>query len=260
MRQKSLKALALIVGLCAMAVMPAQAQYRYADSDPVYIQGKPPTAYPIHGIDVSRYQGPINWNAVKQSGIRFAYLKATEGKDYVDPMYRAHLHGAYAARVRVGAYHFYHFCSSPEAQAALFSRVVERSDGWLPPVVDLEWHHQSSCRRRPSHREIYNEISRFNAAMMQRYGQRPIIYTNPSFYVEEGLWQFRNSNEFWLRSTTANPSIRYRGQNWAFWQYTGTGRIPGVRGNVDINVFAGSEEDWGKWLRSRGVRRIEGVW
>lgn len=237
----------------------AQAQYPFAERNPVRIYGTPPASYIVHGVDVSRYQGHINWFAVRQAGIRFAYVKATEGGDIVDPMYYQNIRGAFAAKIRVGAYHFYHFCSTPDAQARLFSRVVERSTGWLPPVVDLEWNHKSSCNRKPNSRQMAQEVGRFLHLLEARYGQRPIIYTNPSFYNEAGLWNFRGY-EFWLRSTAKNPSLAYSQQHWTFWQYTSTGAIPGINGNVDINTFAGNEEAWGRWLARRIVRGIEGVY
>jgi lysozyme len=79
------------------------------------------------------------------------------------------------------------------------------------------------------------------------YGQRPIIYTTPEFYRQTGIGQVRA--EFWLRSVAHPPDQVYPAQPWAFWQYTGTGIVPGVEGGVDINVFRGSERAWRRWLR-----------
>ncbi len=255
----SMKKIVLSVIILAISAMGAAAQYPFAERKPVYIAGDPPNEYPIQGIDVSRYQNNINWHAIHRAGIQFAYLKATEGSDWRDPLFSQHANAAFSAGVRVGAYHFYHFCSSPEAQAALFSRTVERSTGWLPPVLDLEYVHTSSCRRRPTAAQMHNEIKRFSRIIEARYGQRLVIYTNTTFYRDMQLGRLRGF-EFWLRSTAANPAITFPGQHWAFWQYTGTGALPGIRGNVDINAFAGTPQDWVRWLNQRTVRGIPGVW
>ena len=86
----------------------------------------------------------------------------------------------------------------------------------------------------------------------RHYGQRPIIYTTVDFYRDNRLGDMRA--EFWLRSVANHPSVPYPGQRWAFWQYTGTGIVPGIRGNTDLNAFAGSRADWVRWLQTRLTR------
>jgi lysozyme len=82
------------------------------------------------------------------------------------------------------------------------------------------------------------------------YNQRPIIYTTPRFYEENDLSTFKGY-EYWLRTTAKSPRDAYPGQNWRFWQYSATGLIDGVAGEVDLNAFSGSRADWAAWLAAR---------
>lgn len=203
----------------------------------------------IHGIDISRYQGQINWQQVRSAGINFVFIKATEGGDHSDPAFRTYWDQAGAAGIPRGAYHYYYFCRSGAQQAAWFIANVPRGTNTLPPVIDLEWTSSRTCPRRPSPAEVKAEATAFMNALQQFYGQRPIIYTTVDFYRDNQLGTMRE--EFWLRSTANHPSATYPGQRWTFWQYSGTGTVPGIRGNVDLNTFAGSAAQWNQWLRAR---------
>lgn len=210
-----------------------------------------PSMLPIHGIDAARYQGTIDWPTARRNGVNFAWLKATEGGDYIDPEFNSNAPRARAAGVPVGAYHFYYFCRTPREQAEWFIKNVPRVRGDLPPVLDMEWNHQSkNCRRFPDPVTIRNEITQYTNIIEAYYGTRPVIYTTPDFYADNNLGVLRNA-EFWLRSTADHPSARYPDERWSFWQWTGTGVIPGIGGIVDINAFAGSTDVWYAWLASR---------
>lgn len=220
----------------------------FADADPHDNVGQLPSYYPVHGVDVSRYQGNVDWRAAKAAGITFAYIKATEGGDLADPMFHTYRIGATAAGVRQGAYHFYFFCRSPQEQAAWFIRNVPRDPRALPPVLDMEWNHQSkSCKRKPSGPEVRAEATVFLDILERHYGRRPLVYTTPDFYWDTQLGQLPRT-QFWLRSVAAHPSERYPGEGWSFWQYTGTGIVPGFARPVDVNAFAGSHAQWEKWI------------
>ena len=222
------------------------------DNAPHSWVGGHPYDHQVHGIDISRWQGNIDWNRARTSGISFAFLKATEGADHTDPEFRRYWREAGNARIPRGAYHYYYFCRSGAEQAAWYIRNVPREGGSLPPVLDIEWTHSKTCPRRPGSAEILREASNFIAILEQYYGQRPIIYTTVDFYRETGIG--RLNAEFWLRSVAGHPRNVYPGQRWTFWQYTGTGSVPGIRGNVDLNAFAGSANDWRAWLNRRLVR------
>lgn len=222
------------------------------DRKPHTWQGGHPYNHHVHGIDISRYQGNIDWGRVRTSGVSFAYIKATEGADHSDPAFQRYWREAGAAGIPRGAYHYYYFCRSGAEQAQWFIRNVPRQAGSLPPVLDIEWTHSRSCPRRPGSAEILREASTFLSILERHYGQRPLVYTTVDFYRETGIG--RLNAEFWLRSVADHPSKVYRGQRWSFWQYTGTGTVPGIRGDVDINAFAGSANQWRAWLNRRMVR------
>lgn len=248
----------LLIASCSPADTPVTENSAYSspstpfgDSDPVEWTGRAPGTYPVHGIDVARFQDDVDWQRVKRSGIRFAYVKATEGGDLLDPMFRRNWRLAARAGIPRGAYHFYYFCTPPEVQARWFIRNVPHREGALPPVLDLEWNPFSpTCRKRPPGPEVRRQAKIFLDLIERHYGQRPVIYTTVEFYRETGIGNLQGE-EFWLRSTAEPPDRSYPGQNWTFWQYTGTGIVPGVGGGVDLNVFRGSQAAWNAWLAAR---------
>ncbi|MFV0384923.1 GH25 family lysozyme [Paracoccus sp. (in: a-proteobacteria)] len=222
------------------------------DSKPHTWQSGHPYNHQVHGIDISRWQGDINWARVRGAGISFAFIKATEGGDHSDPAFRRYWREAGAARIPRGAYHYFYFCRSGAEQARWFIRNVPREFGALPPVMDIEWTRSKTCPGRPGPDVVKREANAFLDIVGRHYGQRPIIYTTVDFYRDNRLGDLRG--EFWLRSVADHPSARYPGQRWAFWQYTGTGRVPGISGDVDLNAFAGSSTDWARWLSLRLTR------
>ena len=224
---------------------------RFGDSDPHDWTGKKPWAYPVHGIDVAKYQGKIDWGKAKRSGVAFAFIKATEGGDHLDERFRENWAGARRAGMLRGAYHFYYFCRPAAEQARWFIRHVPKEKNTLPPVLDVEWNAASpTCRKRPDAGTVRSEMMVFLRRIARHYGNRPLIYTTVDFYKTNQLWRIQG-HEFWLRSVAGHPSVTYPRQRWAFWQYTGTGLVPGIKGNTDINVFHGSKTQWKNWLEKR---------
>jgi lysozyme len=123
----------------------------------------------------------------------------------------------------------------------------------LPPVLDLEWNnHSTTCTRRVSREEALEKIRKMLEIMEYHTGKKPVIYTDINFHRDVLEGEFRDY-EFWLRSVAAEPHERFRNRAWTFWQYTATGRVPGISGDVDRNAFNGSERDWKRWLKRRGV-------
>ena len=235
------------------SVLPLAAP-KFADNDPVHsFEGGAPHGYAVHGIDVSKYQGDVDWRKVKRGGVAFAYIKATEGGDRVDDGYKSHWRGAKAAGIPRGAYHFYYFCRPAIEQARWFIRHVPKERGMLPPVLDMEWNHASpTCTKRPAPDVVRSERKIFLDALERHYGKRPVIYTTPDFYEHNIAGHFRGET-FWLRTVKAHPRVTYPGRNWAFWQYTGTGVVPGVAGDTDINAFAGSASEWRDWISKNSI-------
>jgi len=202
---------------------------------------------PIQGMDVARYQGAIDFRRVYSSGVHFVYMKATEGDDYVDPAFADNWKKARAAGMAHGAYHFMTWCSTAADQAAWFVKNVPADEDALPPVLDLEWNHGSSCTNKFSRADVLEKIRVMLKVMEQHTGKLPIIYTDITFHhdILEGE---HFDNPFWLRSTAAEPPQRYGNRQWMLWQWTQTGVLNGVVGEVDRNAFYGDENDWTVFL------------
>lgn len=223
---------------------------RFRDAKPINFGKSNPRALPVHGVDVSRWQGEIDWAKLRSQGANFAYIKATDGGDHLDPMFRKNWRAAEAAGLKRGAYHFFYWCRTAGEQADWFIRNVPRVEGALPPVIDVEWNGESRCRKRPSRAKVLEKMQVFMDKLEAHYGQRPIIYTAPDFYADNLKGQFLDY-PFWLRSVAAHPSKRYPGRKWVFWQYSGSGLSHGVRGKIDLNAFNGSEQQWRRWVAGR---------
>ncbi|UCI05482.1 glycoside hydrolase family 25 protein [Mesorhizobium sp. B1-1-8] len=222
-------------------------RYAFRDAKPINFGRSSPRHLAVHGVDVSRWQGDINWGKLRAQGANFAYIKATDGGDHLDPMFMKNWRNADSAGLRRGAYHFFYWCRTAGEQADWFIRNVPKVEGALPPVIDVEWNGDSSCRRRPSRATVQEKMQVFMDKLERHYGQRPIIYTSPDFYRDNLRGAFPDY-PFWLRAVAAHPSKVYPGRKWLFWQYSGSGLSHGVRGRIDLNVFHGDERQWRAWL------------
>ncbi|MDX1102449.1 glycosyl hydrolase [Sinorhizobium medicae] len=224
--------------------------HSFRDAHPINFGKRSPRKMAVHGVDVSRWQGDINWAKLRSQGANFAYIKATDGGDHLDPMFKKNWRRANEAGLKRGAYHFFYWCRTAGEQADWFIRNVPRDPTALPHVIDVEWNGESSCKRRPSRERVLEKMQVFMDKLERHYGQRPIIYTAPDFYRDNLQGAFPN-HPFWLRSVAAHPSKVYPGRKWVFWQYSGSGLSHGVEGRIDLNVFNGSEEDWHNWVAAR---------
>jgi len=203
---------------------------------------------PIHGIDVSKWQGKIDWASVKAAGTQFAFIKATEGGDHVDERFLENWHGAERAGVPRGAYHFVYWCRPAHEQAAWFRRTVPADPNALPPVLDLEWNgHSRTCPKTLDKETALEKVRLMLREMEAHTGKRPIIYTDITFHkdVLEGELE---DYPHWVRSVAAEPEQRYVNREWMMWQYTTTGRVPGIKGDVDRNAFFGSPREWASFM------------
>ncbi len=237
---------AAALGLASCAVAPTSRYPAKGDVKP-----HPGVAaaqqHPIHGIDISKWQGPVDWASARAAGTQFAFIKATEGGDHVDERFHENWHAAKRAGVPRGAYHFIWWCRPAHEQAEWFRRNVPPDPDALPPVLDLEWNNSSRCSQRVPREQALAMTRTMLEAMEAHTGKRPIIYTDINFHADV-LDGELDEYPYWLRSVAAEPHERYSNRRWTFWQFTTTGRVPGVSGHVDRNVFYGTENQWRSFL------------
>jgi lysozyme len=190
------------------------------------------------GIDVSHYQGTVDWNTVKSAGVSFAFAKATESTSYVDSQFKTNWQTMKAAGLLRGAYHFFQAVNDATAQAQNFIKTVGVLDPTdLPPVLDIE-----SAGGATSSTIIRGTQTWLNA-VEQGLGRKPMIYTNASFWNQYLTNQF-GTYPLWIANygVTA-PKIPNGWSQWNFWQYSQTGKVQGVSGSVDTDWYNGTYAD-----------------
>jgi lysozyme len=205
-----------------------------------------PTPTSVDGIDVSYHQGPIDWQQVAAAGKRFAFVRATAGTLTADTAYWTNRAGAGAAGLAVGSYHFANpdwATNDASNEATWFLRNSTIVSGDLIPVLDLEVSNGLDPASLTAWAQTW--LSQVSATT----GVRPIIYTNPTFWwssMADTDWFARNGYSVlwiahWTTETTPTvPAGGWGGSGWTFWQHSGTGTVPGIGGQVDLNRFNGS--------------------
>ncbi|CAL9394339.1 lysozyme [Streptomyces sp. Tu 3180] len=204
----------------------------------------------VQGIDVSHWQGAINWASVRGAGIQFAWMKATEGTGYKDPSFNTNYPAAYYAGVIRGAYHFaLPNASSGATQANYF---VTNGGGWsrdnltLPGVLDIEHNPYGAMCYGLSTTQMRTWITDFYNTYKSRTGRDVVIYTTASWWNTcTGNWTgMYSKSPLWVAhwTTAPSPTIPSGFPTWTVWQYTSTGSVSGVSGNVDRNQFNGSRD------------------
>lgn len=186
----------------------------------------------VRGIDVSHYQGNINWSLVAKSGVQVVYVKATEGTGYNDPMFHANVAGARAAHLEVGAYHFARPNNPPVTEAAHFVQAIHGADLTLKPVLDLE---EPTSGNAITSAALVAWVKEFVSYVRAHTGQDVILYTGV-WYINEHGGLRGLSMPLWV--SLYGPSVPDAGtwKSWVMWQYSDKGIVPGVVGNVDLNV------------------------
>ncbi len=194
------------------------------------------TEFAVHGLDVSHYQSRINWEVVASQEIDFTFVKATEGEEMKDSLFATNWAALKRVGILRGAYHFFHPRLSAFRQARNFIKTVDLQPGDLPPVLDVETTNGSSSAI------ILNRMRSWLQIVEAHYGVRPVIYTNLRFYEKYLAREFADYPVWIARYNYQPPRLSDR-QHWHFWQYGDTGRINGIDGDVDFNVFYGSREE-----------------
>ncbi|MFI7425697.1 GH25 family lysozyme [Micromonospora sp. NPDC049836] len=207
----------------------------------------PAAAATTPGIDVSHYQGSINWTSVKNAGIQFAYIKATEGTSYKDSAFNTNYVNAYNAGVIRGAYHF----ARPNISggAAQADYLASNGGAWsadsrtLPAALDLEANPYSGgyCYGKTTS-GMRTWISDFLSRYKARTSRYAVIYTTTSWWNQcTGSWTAPWANHpLWVARWSSSVGTLPAGAPfWSFWQYTSSGSVSGISGNVDRNYWNG---------------------
>lgn len=208
----------------------------------LYGETKFPQGYEIHGIDISHYQGKIDWDKLKHNALidgnplHFVFIKATEGSTRVDPNFVENFEQAQSHGILRGVYHFWSNKSSARAQAYHFLNKVHLVEGDLPPVLDIEYMPQDV-----SVEDFQTDVLTWLHIVEDKYHVKPIIYTYYKFkesYLNAPVF---DDYPYWIAHYYVDK-IEYKG-SWRFWQHTDTGQLPGIKGHVDLNVYNGSYYD-----------------
>ncbi len=208
----------------------------------LYGDDKYPEGYEVHGIDISHYQGTINWDRLRSNAmvdgcpIRFIIIKSTEGSSRIDPNFEENFYQAREYGFVRGVYHFWSNNSSARAQANYFLSKVHLLDGDLPPVLDVE--HKP---KNESVEDFQTDILTWLHIVENKYGVKPIIYTYYKFkdaYLSAPVF---DDYPYWIAHYYVEK-VEYQGK-WKFWQHTDVGKLPGINGHVDLNIYNGSYYD-----------------
>ena len=191
------------------------------------------------GIDVSKWQGTIDWNAVKNAGVRFAFIRVADGAGYYDPQFQTNWANAKAAGILRGAYQFFRADEDAVAQAdLLISKVNAYGAGELPPVVDVETVEGQSAAT------IASRVGQWLARVDSQLGVTGIIYTGSYFWEGNVNSAAYANNPLWVAHWTSGcPTIPSQWGDWTFHQYSATGSVAGISGDVDLDRFNGTVDE-----------------
>jgi len=209
----------------------------------------------VAGIDVSNWQGNINWNAVAADGIEFAYIKATGGTGYTDSKFDANYIESYRAGVIRGAYHFARPNASNGATQANY--FVSNGGDWsadgktLPPMLDIEYNPSGDTCYGLSQSQMVNWIKDFSNRVEQLSGRYPVIYTTTNWWktCTGNSGAFNDTNPLMIANWGSSPSPLPAWPYHSIWQYTSSGNVAGIAGDVDRDSFNGSYSQLQRFAR-----------
>ena len=204
----------------------------------LYGDAEYPEGYEIHGIDISHYQGKIDWEQLKNAMIkgcpvRFVIIKSTEGSSRLDENFRENFNQARDFGFIRGVYHFWSNKSTAREQAYYFLDQVHLTDGDLPPVLDIE--HKPADK---SVEDFQRDVLTWLHIVEDKYHAKPIIYTYYKFKEQYLSAPVFDDYPYWIAHYYVDK-VQYKGK-WKFWQHTDVGKLPGIKGSVDFNIYNGS--------------------
>lgn len=251
------KAFRLIVIVTLSVSLLGIAIYSMVWNGVVILNGLSAIKYPVKGIDVSSYQGEIDWQTLSGENISFAFIKATEGSSFVDKRFAYNFEEAQKTHLAVGAYHFFSYDSAGETQAQNFINTVKPYEGMLPPVIDLEFYGDKEVNL-PTREYVDEQLQAMLQTLEDHYGQKPIIYATEKSY---SLYLAGDYEEYdiWIRNVITKPELSDQ-RKWTFWQYTNREKLNGYQGTekyIDMNVFNGSTQEFSEYIAVYGYRDID---
>ena len=204
----------------------------------LYGDAEYPEGYEIHGIDISHYQGKIDWEQLKNARMkgcpgRFVIIKSTEGSSRLDENFRENFNQARDFGFIRGVYHFWSNKSTAREQAYYFLDQVHLTDGDLPPVLDIE--HKPTDK---SVEDFQRDVLTWLHIVEDKYHVKPIIYTYYKFKEQYLSAPVFEDYPYWIAHYYVDK-VQYKGK-WKFWQHTDVGKLPGIKGYVDFNIYNGS--------------------
>lgn len=204
----------------------------------LYGDAEYPEGYENHGIDISHYQGKIDWEQLKNAMIkgcpvRFVIIKSTEGSSRLDENFRENFNQARDFGFIRGVYHFWSNKSTAREQAYYFLDQVHLTDGDLPPVLDIE--HKPADK---SVEDFQRDVLTWLHIVEDKYHVKPIIYTYYKFKEQYLSAPVFEDYPYWIAHYYVDK-VQYKGK-WKFWQHTDVGKLPGIKGYVDFNIYNGS--------------------
>ena len=207
----------------------------------LYGDAEYPEGYEIHGIDISHYQGEIDWEQLKNAMIegcpvRFVIIKSTEGASRLDDHFRENFNQVRDYGFIRGVYHFWSNKSSAREQAYYFLDKVHLTEGDLPPVLDIE--HKPADK---SVDDFQRDVLTWLHIVEDKSHAKPIIYTYYKFKEKYLSAPVFDDYPYWIAHYYVDK-VQYQGK-WKFWQHTDAGKLPGIKGYVDFNIYNGSFYD-----------------
>ena len=192
----------------------------------------------VYGIDVSYYQGTINWSSVRSSGKNFAIIRVSDGTGFLDPQFNTNWANAKAAGLTVGAYQFFRPTQDPIAQADLMVNKLNSVGFYstdIPPVIDVEVTGGLAAST------VISRVNTWLQRVQSRTGRLPVLYTSPGFWSSLGNPTPSPLPYLWVAHWGAScPTLPPNWGRLRFWQYSATGSVPGISGDVDLDLYNGS--------------------
>jgi lysozyme len=187
----------------------------------------------IQGLDVSHYQGTVNWPQVCQAGIQFAFAKATDGLTWTDPQFAVNWPQMKAAGILRGAYHFFEPADDAAAQAQFFLQTAQLAPGDLPPALDVETLGGRSATA------MWQGVETWLQTVAAATGVQPFLYVDPSFANQYQAPVSLAAYPLWIADYgVAQPTLPAGWSSWLIWQYNESGVVSGISGPVDLDQLA----------------------